>query len=125
MLFASTQYSPQYCDRDDKKFLFSRRFNRTIKLMIQLFLRRMNTNRWIENIKDFVNNYNSSYHSGIKKIPERLEIFDEVDLISNNCAHNNKKKSIIKIGDFVRLLNKRRAFEKDILVKFIWQKKWD
>jgi hypothetical protein len=54
----------QYCDRDDKKCLgVAERFNRTIKLMIEKYLTRMNTNRWIENIKDFVNNYNSSFVS--------------------------------------------------------------
>jgi predicted aldo/keto reductase-like oxidoreductase len=35
-------------------------------------------------------------------------------LIRNSIAHNNKiNKSKIKIGDFVRLLNKRGAFEKE------------
>ena len=66
------------------------------------------------NINDFVNNYNSSYHGSIKKIPERLEIFDEVDLIRSSIAHNNKiSNSKIQICDFVRLLNKRGAFEKE------------
>jgi hypothetical protein len=45
--------TPQYCDRDDKECLgLAERFNRTIKLMIEKYLTRMNTNRWIENIKD-------------------------------------------------------------------------
>ena len=58
--------------------------------------------------------YNSSYHSSIKRIPERLLIFDEVDLIRDNIAHNNKlSNSLIQKGDFVRLLNKRGAFEKE------------
>jgi hypothetical protein len=40
------------------------------------YLTSMNTNRWIDYIDDFIQNYNSSYHSSIKRIPERLEIFD-------------------------------------------------
>jgi hypothetical protein len=61
-----------------------------------------------------VENYNSSYHSSIKKIPERLEIFDEVDLIRESIAHNNRlDNKSIKRGDFVRLLNQRGAFEKE------------
>ena len=53
-------------------------------------------------------NYNSSYHSSIKKIPERL------DLIRESIAHNNRlDSSSIKRGDFIRLLNKRGAFEKE------------
>ena len=64
------------------------RFNRTFKLMIEKYLTRMDSNRWIDNLQDFVHNYNSSYHSSIKKIPERLEIFDEVDSIKDTIKHN-------------------------------------
>jgi molybdopterin converting factor small subunit len=99
----------QYCERDDKKCLgVAERFNRTIKLMIEKYLTRMDSNRWIDNLQDFVDNYNSSYHSSIKKIRERLEIFDEVDLIRDSIKHNlQMSESAIKKGDFVRLLNKR------------------
>jgi hypothetical protein len=109
------QITVQYCEKDDKKCLgVAERFNRTIKLMIEKYLTSMNTNRWIDYIDDFAQNYNSSYHSSIKRIPERLEIFDEVDLIRANIAHNNKINSAaIQKGDFVRLLNKRGAFEKE------------
>ena len=105
----------QYCDKDDKKCLgVAERFNRTIKLMIEKYLTSRNSNRWIDMLEDFVENYNSSYHSSIKKIPERLEIFDEVDLIRESIAHNNRLDSkSIKRGDFVRLLNQRGAFEKE------------
>ena len=61
----------QYCETDDK------RFNRTIKLKIEKYLTSKNSNRWIDNLPDFVHNYNSSFHSSISKIPERLEMFDE------------------------------------------------
>ena len=71
-------------------------------------------NRWIDNLPDFVDNSNSSYRSSIKKIPERLEIFDDVDLIRNSIKHNLKiSDSLIQKGDFVRLLNKRETFEKE------------
>jgi hypothetical protein len=78
------------------------------------YLTSMNTNRCIDSLKDFVENYNSSYHSSIRRIPERLEIFDEVKLIRESIAHNNKISNLdIQKGDFVRLLNKRGAFEKE------------
>ena len=80
--FEQHSIASQYCEKDDKKCLgVAERFNRTIKLMIEKYLTRMDSNRWIDNLQDFVHNYNSSYHSSIKKILERLEIFDEVDLI--------------------------------------------
>ena len=68
-----------------------------------------------DNGKEFQNAaINSSYHSSIKKIPERLDIFDEVDLIRDIIKHNLKiSNDSIKKGDFVRLLNKRAAFEKE------------
>jgi hypothetical protein len=46
----------------------------------------VNSNRWIDKLDDFVENYNSSYHNSIKKIPERLEIFNEVDIIRDSIA---------------------------------------
>ena len=107
--------SSQYCEKDDKKCLgVAERFNRTIKLMIEKYLTSKNTNRWIDKLPDFVQNYNSSFHSSIFKIPERLEMFDEADLIRKSIAHNNQvTESAVKRGDFVRLLNKRGAFEKE------------
>jgi hypothetical protein len=63
-------------------------------------------------LEDFVENYNYSYYRSIKKIPERLEIFDKVDLIRDSIAHNNRLDSVtIKREDFVRLLYKRGVFE--------------
>ena len=56
--------------------------------MIEKYLTSKNSNRWVDKLKDFVENYNSSYHSGIQNIPERLEIFDEVELIRTNIKHN-------------------------------------
>ena len=84
-------FTAKYCEKDDKQCLgVAERFNRTIKLMIEKYLTRMDSNRWIDNLQDFVDNYNSSYHSSIKKIPERLDIFDEVDLIRDVIKHNLK-----------------------------------
>jgi hypothetical protein len=43
-----------------------------------------------------------------------LGAFERIELIRENIAHNNKvTDSAIKRGDFVRLLNKREAFEKE------------
>ena len=107
--------TPQYCQKDDKKCLgVVERFNRTIKLMIEKYLTSKNSNRWIDRLSDFVANYNSSYHSGIQNYPERLEMFDEADLIQKNIKHNKKLPNLpIAKGDFVRLLNKRGVFEKE------------
>jgi hypothetical protein len=81
----------QFCDIDDKKCLgVAERFNRTIKLMIEKYLTSKNTNRWIDKLQDFVQNYNSSFHSSISKIPEQLEMYDEAELIRKSIAHNNR-----------------------------------
>ena len=61
--------------------------------MIEKYLSSKNSNRWIDNVSNFIQNYNSSYHSSIRRIPERLEIFDEVELIRNNIANNDRIKS--------------------------------
>ena len=55
-----------FCDKDDKKCLgVAERFNRTIKLMIEKYFTKMDSNRWIVRLQDFVENYNSSYHLSI------------------------------------------------------------
>jgi len=82
--------------------------------VIEKYLTSKNTNRWIDKLQDFVQNYNSSFHSSISKIPEQLEMYDEAELIRKSIAHNNHvTNSIIKRGDFVRVLNKQGAFEKE------------
>ena len=49
-----------------------------------------------------------------KRFQNDFEIFDEVDLIRDIIKHNLKiSNDSIKKGDFVRLLNKRGAFEKE------------
>ena len=61
---------------------------------------------------------NLHHHSTIKNIPERLELFDEVELIRKSIEHNLKiNNSNIEKGDFVRLLNKRGTFEKERQLK--------
>ncbi len=93
----------EYCQKDDKKCLgIAERFNRTVKLMIEKYLTKMDSNRWIDHLQDFIQNYNSSYHSSIKNIPERLELFDEVDLIRRSIKHN------LSINDSV--INKETLF---------------
>lgn len=105
----------QYCYKDDKKRLgVAERFDRTIQLMIEKYLTSKNTNRWIDNLPDFVQNYNSSFHSSIRKIPERLELCVAAELMRKSIALNNQVKySAIKRGDFVRLLEKQAAFESE------------
>jgi hypothetical protein len=83
--------------------------------MIEKYLTSKNTNRWIDKLLDFVQNYNSSFHSSISNIPEQPEMYDEAELIRKSIDHNNRvTNSIIKRGNFVRLLNKRGAFEKEV-----------
>ena len=46
-----------FCDKDDKKCLgVAERFNRTIKLMIEKYLTKMDSNRWIGRLQDFAEN---------------------------------------------------------------------
>ena len=75
-------------------------------MTIEKYMTSKNTNRWIDKLPDFVQNYNSSFHSCISNVSERLEMFDEAELlIRKSITHNNKvTDSAIKRGDFVRLL---------------------
>ena len=46
------------------------RFVRTLRGMINKYMAMHNTTKYINVIDDLVENYNASYHSGIKMIPD-------------------------------------------------------
>lgn len=107
--------SSLYCDKDDKKCLsVAERFKRTNKLMIEKYLTINSANRSIDNLRDFVHNYNSLFHFAVSIIPDRLEMLDEVKLMRKSIPRNNQiKNPAVKRGDIVRLLKKQVAFESE------------
>lgn len=55
---------------------------------------------------DIVDNYNSTYHSTIKAVPE--DVIDGLDI--NHREYEKKIPNIFKVGDMVRITGKKTSF---------------
>ena len=62
---------------DHNKLGIVDRFVRTLRGMINKYMTMHNTTKYINVIDDLVENYNTSYHSGIKMIPDDVKNNDE------------------------------------------------
>ena len=69
-----------------------------------------------------ISNFNSSYHSGIKKAPNDVDDEEEDVIKVTNGKYNKAKNEETKymIGDHVRYVINRKQFEKGTLAK--WSK---
>lgn len=93
---------------DDKRNMsIIERFNRTIRDVLVKYFYSRDTKNWVEILPDLLSNYNSTYHSTIKKEPKE---------IWNGDAKNEQKKNApaftIKVGDTVRILKRYSDFTK-------------
>ena len=81
-----------------------------------------NTTKYIDVLPKIISNYNSSYHSGIKKVPNDVEEDDEDVIKLTNKKYNKAKLEETKfnVGDSVRFILNRKQFEKRTLAK--WSK---
>jgi hypothetical protein len=101
---------------EDKRTLsIVERFNRTIKNYLRKYFTAYNTYKWINVIDDIVENYNNSYHSGIKTSPNQITNEQIERIYTDNIQYNSylKDRLNIKIGDLVRTLNSKHIFEKE------------
>ena len=105
-----------FTQTNDKSALgIAERFNRTIKGIINRYLTYHNTTEWVDKLQSFVDNYNSTYHSSIDEQPNNITIEREKEIIQDKIDKNMaiKAKNKIKVGDFVRLPNKKGLFTKE------------
>ena len=85
------------------------RVNRTIWGFIKKYTTYKNTLTFVDQIPNFVKNYNNTIHSTIKMKP--VDVFNGVRIPINNL-HDKVSKSKIKINDFVRTIIKGKLFDK-------------
>ena len=83
-----------------------------------------NTTKYIDVLPKLIYNYNTSYHSGIKKSPADADV-DEDDVDVANIAHRKYEKAKreeikFELGDTVRYILNRQQFEKGTLPR--WSK---
>ena len=107
---------------DHKKLGVIDRFVRTLREKINKYLVMHNTTKYINVLPSIIHSYNNSYHSGIKHTPSEVQDTDEEIIKLTNRKYNKAKEeeTIFNIGDNVRYIINRKAFEKHTLPK--WSK---
>jgi transposase InsO family protein len=104
------------------------RFNRTLKTRIWKWFTHTNSHRYIDELQNFVDGYNSSIHRSIKMAPKDVTISNQ-DVALRNLyggktmrdlliAASATKHNNLKEGDVVRIHEKSKTFEKG------YQRKW-
>ena len=98
------------------------RFCRTLREKLNKYMAMYNTTKYIDVLSKIVYNYNSSYHSGIKTAPNKVEEEDEklIELTRKKIEKAKQEETIFKIGDVVRYIINKKQFEKGTLPK--WSK---
>jgi len=107
---------------DHKKLGVIDRFVRTLREMINKYCVMHNTTKFINALPDLVYNYNSSKHSGIKAIPKDVQTTDKdiTALQKERYKKALKQETKYNVGDTVRYIVNKKAFEKGSLPK--WSK---
>ena len=92
------------------------RFVRTLRGMINKYMAMHNTTKYVNVIDDLVENYNTSYHSGIKMIPDDVQDKEEniIKLTTRKYNLAKKEETLFEVGDKVRCVR----FEKKSLPKW-------
>ena len=92
------------------------RFNQTFQNKIYKFLSHNETNRYIDNLQDFVDSYNESVHSTIQLTPNEAENPENNEKINYILSKKNDKIKIEKpkyeIDQLVRISLQKRAFHR-------------
>jgi len=107
---------------DSHKMGIINRFHRTIKDVLAHYISDENELNWVDVIDDIIYNYNHSVNRGIGIEPYKVNNAIEVDIINQKREETEKirkqEKEVFKIGDFVRVLRKKKQFEDKLLNKY-------
>ena len=106
-------------ENDDIKCAIAERFIRTLKAKMGRMFTHRKTYRYVDVLQDLVTSYNSTRHSTIKMAPKDVNGHNEQKVFDR--LYGKKKRSFqpkLKVGDVVRLVRKRTAFEKGHYTKW-------
>lgn len=87
-------------------------FSRTIRLLINNYNTANNTNTFINSLQDLIYNYNHSVHSTIKSTPANPDIEGIKNINLHRYLEAKQQEQKFEIGDKVRYIINRSAFEK-------------
>lgn len=92
------------------------RFNQTFQNKLYKFLSHNETNRYIDNLQDFVDSYNESFHSTIEMTPNEAENSDNNEIINYTLLKKNEKikneKPKYEVNQLVRISLQKGAFHR-------------
>ncbi len=96
------------------------RFVRTLREKINKYFTMYNTTKYINVLPQIIHGYNSSYHSGINKPPNKVDQEDEevLEIMHKRYVKAKQEETKFNDGDIVRYVINRKAFEKKSLPKF-------
>jgi hypothetical protein len=93
------------------------RLCRTIKVIIYKYMKQNNTTKYIDRLGDIIDSYNNSPHSSLLQLtpkeatlPENEEIIFNLNL--EKAAKNNRYSNLFKVGDTIRVRNRKQQFER-------------
>lgn len=91
------------------------RFNRTLKTKMWKYFTARHTYRYIDVLQQFLNSYNNTYHSSIKRAPVEVNNQNESDVwltLYGDGKDVKQKPCIFNPGDIVRVSKYKMVFEK-------------
>ena len=100
----------------DIKACIVERFNRTLKQKMWKYFTDRKTKDWISVIDELLDNYNNSFHRSIKMTPIEGSKVENTEIVFKNLFPRNevveRTEPYFKVGNTVRVLNKKKIFEK-------------
>lgn len=101
-------------DGNKRKTAIIERFNRTLRDMITKYMEANKTKKWIDVLSELLENYNNRVHSSIKMAPKDMtkEDADRIRFKLSEINSQRRKANKVKVGDDVRILRDRSAFDK-------------
>jgi hypothetical protein len=94
------------------------RFCRTIRNLIEKYLTAYHTNNYISVLDKIIKNYNTSFHKGIQSIPSKPNNERISEINYKKLLEAQEEETKFELGDTVRYILNRQAFEKGTLPRF-------
>lgn len=114
--FLKTHHVKFFVTHNSVKASYAERTIKSIKKKLVRIMTHRQSHKWIDNLKQVTESYNSSYHRGIGKIPKTVTGSDRYDFWKkrrNGLQRAPPSRFKFKIGDVVRVTYDRNVFSRE------------